>query len=147
MTDFSKFDSLFNTEELKTEMESLPDFEELGDGKYIVKLDNSELKESSNGNPMVTTTFEVSEGEHKGRKIFYNQVITKAFQIKLLNKFLQSMVDDDDVEKRIVFESYSQYAEMLTNLVNIINMNKYTYELQIKTNNKGYKNFTIFDIF
>ena len=147
MNDFSKFDSLFNTKELREEMNNLPDFEELGDGKYIVKLENLELKESSNGNPMVTSTFEVTEGENKGRKIFYNQVVTKAFQLKLLNKFLQSMIDDEEMEESIKFESYAQYGEMLTNLINIINMNKYTYELQIKTNAKGYKNYTIFDIF
>ena len=59
MTDFSKFDELFNTKEMAKEIEELPDFEEVPDGKYIVKVENMELKESSNGNPMVAMQFNV----------------------------------------------------------------------------------------
>lgn len=147
MTDFSKFDELFNTKEMAKEIEELPDFEEVPDGKYIVKVENMELKESSNGNPMVAMQFNVEEGDCKGRKIFYNQVVTQAFQLKLLNSFLESLLTDEEFIETIHFESYTQYAEQLTNVLNMINMEKFTYELQVKTNKKGYKNFTIFDIF
>ena len=74
-------------------------------------------------------------------------MVTQAFQFKLLNSFLESLLTDEEFIETIHFESYTQYAEQLTNVLNMINMEKFTYELQVKTNKKGYKNFTIFDIF
>lgn len=148
MADFSKFDELFNTEELAKEIQDLPDFEEVPDGKYMVKVESMELKESSNGNPMVAIQFNIEDGEKKGQKIFYNQVITKAFQLKLMNKFLESLLTDEEfIEEHIKFDSFSQYGELLANVLNLINMEKFAYELQVKTNNKGFKNFTVFEIF
>ncbi len=52
------------------------DFSPLPAGEYEVNLFDFEKKESSTGKPMFKLTMKVAEGEHEGRQIFTNLVIT-----------------------------------------------------------------------
>ena len=66
-------------------------YEEVPFGKYEVKIEKMELKESRKGDPMFTCWFKILEGDRKNSIIFMNQVITQAFQIHIVCEFLRSL--------------------------------------------------------
>ena len=141
--DFSKFDKKVDLEGLKKDIEesSSNDFKEVPLGTYEVAITKLELGESSKGDPMVKVWFKILEGEYKGSLIFMNQVVTKGFQIHIVDEFLRSL--DTDIE--IAFESYSQYAELLADVYEAIEGN-FEYALEYGEN-KGFNTFKITDVF
>ena len=69
--DLSSFDADFAAAEA-------PDFEELPDGKYQVKIDKAVLTQTrSSGEPMIRWELVVISGEQEGRRIFKNAVFTQ----------------------------------------------------------------------
>lgn len=81
-------------------------------GIYDVEIAKMELCSSVHGEPMVTIWFKILTGEHEGSMIFYNQVITQAFQVHAVNELLRSL----KTNHRIVFRNYLQYGELLTSV-------------------------------
>ena len=142
--DFSKFDKQVDLEGLKKDIEDSAsnDFKEVPLGSYEVAITKLELGESSKSDPMVKVWFKiVSEGEYKGSLIFMNQVITKGFQIHIVDEFLRSLESGVDVH----FESYSQYAELLADIYKAIEGN---YEYALKYGEKkGFNTFEITEVF
>lgn len=55
-----------------------PDFDELPDGKYQVRVEKAQLTESSKGDPMIKWDLVVLSGASAGRHLFKNAVITRA---------------------------------------------------------------------
>jgi hypothetical protein len=55
-----------------------PEFEEVPDGKYQVRIEAARLAESSKGDPMIKWDLVVISGQFAGRHIFKNSVITSA---------------------------------------------------------------------
>jgi len=55
-----------------------PEFEEVPDGKYQVRIEATRLAESTKGDPMIKWDLVVISGQHAGRHIFKNSVITSA---------------------------------------------------------------------
>lgn len=53
-----------------------PEFDELADGKYQVRIDKAQVSQSSAGDPMIKWELLVIAGSHEGRRIFKNSVIT-----------------------------------------------------------------------
>lgn len=53
-----------------------PEFDELADGKYQVRIDTAQVSKSSAGDPMIKWELLVIAGSHEGRRIFKNSVIT-----------------------------------------------------------------------
>lgn len=141
--DFSKFDKKVDLEGLKKDIEesSSNDFKEVPLGTYEVAITKLELGESSKGDPMVKVWFKILEGEYKGSLIFMNQVVTKGFQIHIVDEFLRSL--DTDID--IAFESYSQYAELLADVYEAIEGN-FEYALEYGEN-KSFNTFKITDVF
>lgn len=142
--DFSKFDKKVDLEGLKKDIEDSAnsDFKEVPLGNYEVAITKLELAESKKGDPMVKVWFKiVSEGEYKGSLIFMNQVITKGFQIHIVDEFLRSLESGIDVH----FESYAQYADLLADVYEAVNGN-YEYALKFGEN-KGFNTFEITDVF
>ncbi len=111
-------------------------------GTYEVKLVKGEVKATKNGDPMVTLWFEVLDGDYKGQKIFFNQVITQGFQIHIVDDFLKSMDSGVDVH----FEDYSQYNDLLLDVVEACDK-KLEFALEYGVNNKGFNTYKIVDIF
>ena len=142
--DFSKFDKQVDLEGLKKDIEDSAsnDFKEVPLGSYEVAITKLELDESKKGDPMVKVWFKiVSEGEYKDSLIFMNQVITKGFQIHIVDEFLRSLETDIDIH----FESYSQYAELLADIYEAIEGN---YEYALKYGEKkGFNTFEITEVF
>lgn len=144
--DFSKFDKKVDLEGLKQDIVDAEEngggsFKEVPLGTYEVAITKLELSESSKGDPMVKVWFKILDGEYKNSLIFMNQVITQGFQIHIMDEFLRSLETDID----IVFESYSQYAQLLMDIYEEINGN---YEYGLKYGEKkGFNTFEITDVF
>jgi hypothetical protein len=68
--DLSVFDDNFETAEA-------PDFEEVPDGKYHVRIEKAQLTESSAGDPMIKWDLVIISGSQEGRHIFKNAVISQ----------------------------------------------------------------------
>lgn len=141
--DFSKFDKQVDLEGLKKDIEDSAnnDFKEVPHGNYEVAIAKLELNESKKGDPMVKAWFKIVSGEYKGSLIFMNQVITRGFQIHIVDELLRSL--DSGVE--VSFESYSQYAELLMDIFEAIDGN-FEYGLKYGEN-KGFDTFEITDVF
>lgn len=141
--DFSKYDKKVDLEGLKKDIEdsSNNSFDEVPHGKYVVAITKLELGESKNNDPMVKIWFKVVEGEHKGRLIFMNQVVTKGFQIHIVDEFLRSL----ETNVSIAFESYSQYADLLLDVFEAVEGN-FEYTLNFGEN-KGFNTFKIEEVF
>jgi hypothetical protein len=69
--DLSEFDDDFSSVEA-------PNFDELPDGKYQVRIDAVRLDRSQKGDSMIKWDLVVIAGQHSGRHIFKNSVITHA---------------------------------------------------------------------
>ena len=115
---------------------------EVPHGNYEVKINKMELKKSKNGDPMVSIWFKVLAGEYSNCLIFMNQLVVQGIQIHIANEFLRSLDSGVDIE----FKSYSQYAELIENILKSINAQKLEYELKFE-DNKGYNKFTIANVF
>jgi hypothetical protein len=141
--DFSKFDKMVDLEGLKKDIEDSAnnDFKDVPHGNYEVAITKLELGESKKEDPMVKIWFKVVNGEYKGSLIFMNQVITRGFQIHIVDELLRSLDSGIDVS----FESYSQYADLLTNIFDAIDGN---FEYGLKYDEKkGFDTFEITDVF
>jgi hypothetical protein len=69
--DLSGFDDDFATAEA-------PEYDEVPDGKYQVRIESVRLENSQKGDPMIKFDLEVLSGAQAGRHIFKNAVITQA---------------------------------------------------------------------
>lgn len=141
--DFSKFDKQVDLEGLKKDIEDSAnnDFKDVPHGSYEVAITKLELGESKKGDPMVKIWFKVVSGEYKGSLIFMNQVITRGFQIHIVDELLRSL--DSGIE--VSFESYSQYNDLLMDIFEAIDGN---FEYGLKYDEKkGFDTFEITDVF
>lgn len=144
--DFSKFDKKVDLEGLKQDITEAEEngggeFKEVPHGNYEVAITKLELDESKKGDPMVKIWFKILEGEYKGSLIFMNQVITRGFQIHIVDEFLRSLETDIEVG----FVSYADYAQLLMDIYEAVNGN-YEYGLKYGEN-KGFNTFEITDVF
>jgi hypothetical protein len=144
--DFSKFDSKVDIEGLKRDVQEAAtngggDFKEVPLGAYEVKIKKLELKLSKKGDPMVSCWMQILAGDYKGQLLFMNQVVTKGFQIHIVDDFLRSL-ESGEV---ILFESYSQYAQLLMDVAEAIDGKK-EYVLEYSEKN-GFNTFKITEVF
>lgn len=143
---WEKFDKEIDIEGLQKDIQEAAEngltFKEVPHGQYEVKIEKLELVASKAGDPMVTAWFRIVDGEYEGSMIFMNQVITRGFQIHLMNEFLRSLESGIEIE----FKNYSQYGQLLMDVHEAID-GKYEYALKYGENNKGFKTFEITEIF
>lgn len=141
--DFSKFDKQVDLEGLKKDIEDSAnnDFKEVPHGDYEVSIAKLELGESKKGDPMVKIWFKIVSGEYKGSLIFMNQVITRGFQIHIVDELLRSFGTDIDIH----FDSYSQYNELLMTVFDEVEDN-FEYALNYGER-KGFDTFEITEVF
>ena len=144
---FEQFDEVFGKDYTK-EINDLQannggnrEFEELQDGTYIVEVEQCELGKSKADKPMAKIVFKVIDGEFKGRKLFYNQVVTEAFQFHNVNEMLRSLNSGVTVQ----YDGTRPYANLGTTMLDVHEAidGKLEYDLLYKTNAKGYKTFKI----
>lgn len=121
--DFSAFDEKVNLEELQEEVKNTPEsqYADVPDGEYDVTFDNIEIKETKKRDKlMLSVQCNILEGEHKGRKIFFNRVIagntspkwTDPMAIKSVCSWLDKLETDTIPE----FVNYSDFAECVLDI-------------------------------
>ena len=59
----------YDLENVSSEFEALPE------GQYLAKITEAELTKSSTDKPMIKVTWEITDGEYEGRKLFDNNII------------------------------------------------------------------------
>lgn len=142
---FAKFDQMYDVAGLKEDLakvtENKTEYEEVPDGDYEVAITKMELKESSNGKPMVSVWFKIVGGSHKGQLIFANFMLTSAFGIHKTNEFLRSLGTGLNVS----FDNFSQYAVLVGEIFE--SSKDFEYALEYVHNAKGFPVYTINDVF
>lgn len=143
---WEQFDKAIDVEGLQMDIKEAAEngltFKEVPHGQYEVKIEKLELIASKAGDPMVTVWFKIVDGEYEGSMIFMNQVITRGFQIHLMNEFLRSLESGIEIE----FKNYSQYGQLLMDVHEAID-GKYEYALVYGQNNKGFNTFEIVEVY
>ena len=142
---WEKFDKSIDTKGLKKDVKEAQEnggnYEEVPYGTYEVKVEKIEMRESKNGDPMVTIWFKIIAGKFKDSIIFYNQVINKGFQIHLCDELLRSL----DTGVNVEFDTYAQYNEVLMDVGE--GSQNLEYALEYGENKKGYPTYKITDVF
>ena len=117
--------------------------EEVPHGTYEVRIDKMELRESKKGDPMFTCWFRVLEGAHKNSLIFMNQVITRGFQIHIVNEFMRSLQTGVEVG----FDgSYAHYNDTVMDIHEAVD-GKLEFALEYGQTDKGYDTFKVAEVF
>ena len=148
MSIFEKFNKSVDLKGLKEDLKEVQEngggnYEEVPLGKYEVKIDKMEIKETKKGDKlMLSVTFKVLDGPQKNRLIFMNQVITSAYGLHNSNEFLRSLKSGIDV----IFDDYNQYSELVEDIMDAIS-DRLEYELTYSENDKEFKVFEITDVF
>ena len=144
MSIFDKWDNNIDTDGLQKDVAEAEksggsgNYEEVPTGKYEVKIEKMEIKESKKGDPMFFCQFRILQGNFKNSCMFMNQVITQGFQIGQVNKFLRALDAVDEVE----FKSYGQYNDLILDIMEEID-GKLEFLVEFK---KSRKDFPIYEI-
>lgn len=128
--DFSKFDKIIDVNGLQNDIKEAEqhqgEFDEVPTGTYEVRIEKMELTESKKGDPMFACRFKIVSEYQNGRFIFMNQLITKGFQIHIVNEFLRSLDTGVDVH----FDSFQQYGNLIFDIKEKIEIAKLEYALE-----------------
>ena len=131
-----------DTKEAETNSNS-GDYPEVPVGKYEVKIEKLELRESSKGDPMVTAWFRILKGNHANQLLFMNQVITQGFQIGQVNQFLRDIDVVDDVE----FKDFNQYNDLIMDVFENLTEQGLEFLLDYRQNDKGFSIYKIKEVY
>jgi hypothetical protein len=146
MNIWEKFDKQVDVEGLKKDAQAAAEnkieFKEVPEGKYEVKIDKMELKESKNGRPMVSFWMKILEGDYKGQLLFWNQVIDIGFGLHKVNEFLRSLDSGLDV----TFDNFAQYNDLIMDIHEEID-GKLEYGIRYSKTSKGFDEYEITDVF
>lgn len=121
--DFSKFDQKVDLQELQKEVHDAPEsnFADVPDGDYEVSFDSMEIKETKAGDKlMFAVQCSILDGDQKGRKIFFNRVIsgnsspkwTDGMAIKSVCTWLDKLETDTVPE----FFNYGDFADCVLDI-------------------------------
>lgn len=119
------------------------DYADVPVGTYEVKIEKMELKESSKGDPMFSAWFRIIQGDWKNNLLFMNAVITQGFQIGNVNRFLRSL----DAVEEVEFKDYSQYNDLIMDIMEAIDEAGLEYLLEYKKNNKDFPVYTVKEVY
>lgn len=144
---WDKFDKAINLEGLKKDAEESAkngggNYKEVPAGSYEVSITKLELGESSKGDPMMKVWFKILAGDFEGSYLFMNQVLTSGFGLHTAKEFLRSL-DVCDVE----FESFSQFGNLLMDMMEKIEENGLEYAIEYGETKKGFKTFKVTEVF
>lgn len=130
MADFSAFKNKVNEKELKAMEERFDgqnngNFPELPSGIYPVELDKMEVGQSNWGTDQVNITFKITDGDHKGKLIFYNGTFDDHFAHgKPQTARLISEMTDGEVDKfsilKVLDEGVDASADYMTDMFQAI---------------------------
>ena len=149
---FAQWDNAVDVEGLKKDIQEAAEngggnFKEVPHGKYEIAIEKMELKATKEKkDPMVSIWMKICDGEFKGSLIFMNQVITQGFQIHIVNEFLRSLIEECPDAPTVEFKSYTQYAELLMDIHELI-AESFEYAVDYGQTKKGFDTFKITEIY
>lgn len=149
---FAQWDNAVDTEGLQKDIHEAEqngggNFKEVPHGKYEVSIEKMELKATKTKNdPMVSIWMKICNGDFEDSLIFMNQVITQGFQIHIVNEFLRSLVQDCNDAPDIEFKSYSQYANLLMDVHELI-ADQFEYAIKYGQTKKGFDTFEVVEVY
>lgn len=123
MVNFDDFDGAVDLKGLQKEIDEAKDFEDVPDGDYVVSVDKMEIKNTKNGDKlMFAVQCKIKEGEHKGRLIFFNRVITgntspkwtDGKAIKSVITWVSKMLAEGDAP--LTFTGYRDFADQILDI-------------------------------
>lgn len=152
---FEAFNKQFDINTLKQQISECENknnsgtFEEVPDGKYEVSVKSMELKESRNGQPMLSIVYRVLEGSFKNRLIFSNNVLTTGVGLHNANQTLRSMGTPSS--DSVSFEDFVQYGELVEEIFDLVKRYQleYVVEIESKTGKTGktFRTYKIIEVF
>lgn len=148
MSIFDKWDKNIDTDGLAKDAKEAEEnggsgeYPEVPTGKYEVKVEKMEIKESSKGSPMFVCWFRIVNGRYENNLLFMNQVITQGFQIGIVNDLIRSMDVIEDVE----FRNYNQYNDLIMDVFEQID-GKLEFLLEFKKSKKDFPIYTIKEVY
>ena len=148
MNIFDKWDKNIDTDGLAKDAKEAEEnggsgeYPEVPTGKYEVKVEKMEIKESSKGSPMFVCWFRIVNGRYENNLLFMNQVITQGFQIGIVNDLIRSMDVIEDVE----FKNYNQYNDLVMDVFEQID-GKLEFLLEFKKSKKDFPIYTIKEVY
>lgn len=155
MSIFSKFANKVDKEQLEKDIQEAQEnqggeYKEVPAGTYVVEIEKIECKETAKtGMPMVSIWFEILEGEHKGQKLFFNQVLqvgTKnlGWQINKLITFVHDLDTGVILEDKTDLSLLEDWLEEVFDQVEDLGLE---YEIEYSQDKKGYDVFKITQVF
>lgn len=121
--DFSAFDNKINLTELQKEVQEAKDTEytDVPDGTYIVSIEKMEIKlTNAKDKLMFAVQCKIKEGEHKGRMIFFNRVISGNSSAKWTDgqaiKSVCTWLDKLETDTAPEFVNYSDFADCVLDI-------------------------------
>ena len=150
MSIFDKWDKKVDSKALSEDVREVEknggvgEYEEIPTGKYEVNIEKMEIKETKNGDPMFSCWMRILAGELENKLLFYNQVITKGFQIALVNKFLRSLETGIDIDS---FIGYREYNNLIMDIHEAIDDAGLEYMIEYSKNKKDYPIYTVKEVF
>ena len=148
MSIFDKWNKAVDTEGLAQDAKEAEqnggsgEYTEVPVGKYEIKIEKMELKESSKGDPMFSAWFRIIEGQYKNKLLFMNQVINQGFQIGIVNTFLRALDVRDDVE----FKDYGQYNDLINDIMEEVD-GKLEFLVEFSKSKKGFPVYKIKEVY
>lgn len=153
---FEKYSSKINSEELAASQKEIKDnasstdYPEIPAGKYEVKVDNIEAKNSKNGNPMVSIQFRILAGKFEKSCIFYNGVFHEDWMRHRVAKMLSDLIADGDntaMVNLILKGSLSEVNNFCMDVAEDISGKKLEYLLDYGVDKKGYQTYKIAEVY
>jgi len=142
---WEKFDKNVDLELLQKDIDNAKDnkreFEDVPEGNYEVKITKMELKESKNGDPMMSVHMKIIAGKYENQYLFLNQVILKPYSIHLAKEFLKSL----ETEVVIEFQSYAQFYKLLNEVME--NIEELEYQVAFSKNKGGFSVYEIKEVY
>lgn len=121
--DFSAFDNKVNLSELQKEVQEAKDTEymDVPDGTYVVSIEKMEIKlTNAKDKLMFAVQCKIKEGEHKGRMIFFNRVISGNSSAKWTDgqaiKSVCTWLDKLETDTVPEFVNYSDFADCVLDI-------------------------------
>lgn len=149
--DFSAFDNKVNLDELQKEVKAADAsaFEDVPDGTYIVGFEKMEIKlTNAKDKLMFAVQCKIKEGEHKGRLLFFNRVISGNSSPKWTDgqaiKSVCTWLDKLETETVPEFVNYADFADCVLDIFQEVQGNV---EAEIDYSAKKFNPITINEVF
>lgn len=153
MSKFAKFNNKIDKEQLAKDIAEANENQggtmELEEGNYEVEVEKIECKETKKGDPMISIWFNILDGNRKGCKIFFNQVLQVGsknigWQLSKGIRFVESLDSGIELKDNTDLEVIEAWLEEVFDEIQDKGLE---YELKYSRDKKGYDVHEIVEVF